>query len=218
MKLSDKVIRAIKKDIAAGKLKKNEKIPSEPELMAIYQVGRSTIREAIKTLAISGILKVQQGSGTFVASKLKDESLAQRLRRAEFEDINAVRSLLEIEIVKLACIHGTAKDMEQIYLHLSQRKSAIDAGDQKKCAVADIAFHISIARAAGNPVLLDLYQNFSSVIQTFFTTRDQENRPDSTVANFAHTQPTHEELADAINNRQQELAAHLTKSILHNNY
>ncbi|MDO7744346.1 MAG: GntR family transcriptional regulator, partial [Pedobacter sp.] len=58
-KLSDKVIIAIKNDIAGGRLKKGQKIPAEPELMELYQVGRSTIREAIKTLAISGILKVQ---------------------------------------------------------------------------------------------------------------------------------------------------------------
>lgn len=213
MKLSDKVITAIKKDIAGGKLKKNEKIPSEPELMAIYQVGRSTIREAIKTLAISGILKVQQGSGTFVASKIKDESLTQRLRRADFEDINAVRSLLEIEIVKLACKNGTEEDLEQLYLHLSQRKNAIDAADQKKCAAADIAFHISIAKAAGNPVLFDLYQNFSSVMHTFFTARDEES-----VAHFAGSHPAHEQLADAINHKEQQLAEQLINSILQNNY
>jgi len=212
MKLSDKVINAIKKDISSGKLKKNEKIPAEPELMDLYQVGRSTIREAIKTLAISGILKVQQGSGTFVASKIKDESLTQRLRRAEFDDINAVRSLLEIEIVKLACAQHTTEDMERVKLQLVQRQKAIDGHQPKKCAEADIAFHIGIAKASGNPVLSDLYQNFTAVIRDFFSEREEN------IEQFAGNQQNHEALAAAISAKNQELAEELTRTILQNNY
>ncbi|WP_435524895.1 FadR/GntR family transcriptional regulator [Chryseobacterium indoltheticum] len=52
-----------------------EKLPIEPELMKIYGVGRSSIREAIKILSIQGILNVQQGVGTFVISKNAHESL-----------------------------------------------------------------------------------------------------------------------------------------------
>lgn len=213
MKLSDKVIDEIKKDIAAGRLKKGEKIPSEPELMELYEVGRSTIREAIKTLAISGILKVQQGSGTFVASKIKDESLRQRLRRADFEEINTVRSFFEKEIVRLAAIHRTEADVETMQSWLNQRRMAIEADNQKKCAEADIGFHLSIAKASGNTVLSDLYQNLASVIHDFFSKRDEEN-----IDHFARSQQSHEELAEAIAKQDQESAEQLLKSILQNNY
>lgn len=212
-KLSDKVIIAIKKDIAAGRLKKNEKIPAEPVLMELYQVGRSTIREAVKTLAISGILKVQQGSGTFVASKIKDETLAQRLRRADFEEINSVRFLLEKEIIRLACKNRTVQDLEEIQLHLEHRKKAITTGQQKKSADADIAFHISIAKASGNIVLSDLYQNFTQVMRNFFSKRDEQE-----VRNFADSHHLHEALAAAIANRDAELAEQLITNILDNNY
>jgi len=213
MKLSDKIITEIKKDIARGKLKKGEKIPAEPELMELYGVGRSTIREAIKTLSISGILKVQQGSGTFVASKIKDESLTQRLRRADFDEINTVRSILEKETVKLACLHRTTADLQQMYLHLKQREKAIEARNQKKGAEADIAFHSSIARASGNQVLSDLYQNLGTVIRDFFSKRDAED-----ISHFANSQQLHEKLAEAIANQDQESAEQLLKSILQNNY
>lgn len=213
MKLSDKVIDAIKKDIAAGRLKKGERIPSEPELMELYDVGRSTIREAIKTLSISGILKVQQGSGTFVASKIKDESLRQRLRRADFEEINSVRSFFEKEIVRLAAIHRTEADIESMRSHLHQRRMAIEANNQKKCADADIGFHVSIAKASGNSVLFDLYQNLSSVIHDFFSKRDEEN-----IDHFARSQQSHEQLAEAIANQDQKSAEQLLKTILQNNY
>lgn len=213
MKLSEKVSIAIKNDIASGKLKKGEKIPPEPELMEIYDVGRSTIREAVKTLAMSGILKVQQGFGTIVASKIKEEPLSQRLRRAEFDEINTVRALLEKEIVRLACIHRTEADLEQMMDLLDQRKRSIEAKQQKKCADADINFHISIAKASGNLVLLDLYENFSKVIRDFFRKRDQDD-----ILNFQSTQVSHEELAKAIASKDQRSAEKLITIILDNNY
>ena len=213
IKLSDKVIIGIQKDIASGKLKKGEKIPAEPELMALYGVGRSSIREAIKTLAISGILKVQQGSGTFVASKIKDETLSQRLKRADFEEINSVRSLLEKEIVRLACQHRSDQDILMMQEHLQQRKKAIDGNQQKKCAEADIAFHISIAKSSGNHVLSDLYENFSEVMRNFFSLRDAED-----IKNFAGSQHLHESLAAAIIQRNPQLAEQLVLTILDNNY
>lgn len=213
IKLSDKVIIGIQKDIASGKLKKGEKIPAEPELMALYGVGRSSIREAIKTLAISGILKVQQGSGTFVASKIKDETLSQRLKRADFEEINSVRSLLEKEIVRLACQHRNDQDILMMQEHLQQRKKAIEGNQQKKCAEADIAFHISIAKSSGNHVLSDLYENFSEVMRNFFSLRDAED-----IKNFAGSQHLHESLAAAIAQKNPQLAEQLVVTILDNNY
>lgn len=212
-KLSDKVITAIKNDIAAGRLKKGEKIPSEPELMDIYQVGRSTIREAIKTLAISGILRVQQGSGTFVSSKVKDETLNQRLRRADFDEVNTVRALLEKEIVKLACLNRNSVDLERMQTLLRKRKAAIDAHDEKKCTDMDIAFHIAIAKASANSILADMYQSFTKVIRDFFAKREDRN-----IAHFTNSQHLHEALAQAIANKDEATAQSLIQNILDNNY
>lgn len=213
IKLSDKIIIEIKKDIASGKLKKGEKIPAEPELMEHYGVGRSTIREAIKTLSISGILKVQQGSGTFVVSKIKDETLSQRLKRADFEEINSVRALLEKEIVKLASQHRSDADLTMMENLLQQRKKAIEEQQQKKCAEADIAFHISIAKASGNQVLSDLYENFTVVMRNFFELRDAAD-----IKHFSSSQHSHEALFEAIKKQDSNLAEQITTDILNHNY
>lgn len=212
MKLSEKVSIAIKNDIASGKLKKGEKIPAEPELMEIYAVGRSTIREAIKSLAISGILKVQQGFGTIVASKIKEEPLTQRLRRAEFNEINTVRALIEKEIVRLACSNHNETDLQQMYHQLEQRQKAIESNQQKKCADADISFHICLARASGNQILAELYENFSTVIRDFFRKRDQDD-----VGHFKNSQAWHEELAAAIAANDPHTADQLLQRILDKN-
>ncbi|GGH56703.1 DNA-binding FadR family transcriptional regulator [Filimonas zeae] len=211
-KLSDKVIAAIQRDIAKGKYKTGDKIPAEPELMAQYNVGRSTIREAVKTLAMSGIVRVKQGDGTYVSDKPKRETLHERLRRADATEINSVRTLLEVEIVRLAATHKTPDDIDAIAHWLDKRRKAIEQEQIKECTDADIGFHLALATASGNSVLADLYKNFTVVIRDFFDKRDA-----GTVHHFAQSHQLHEALFTAVKNGKPDKAAATLQQILANN-
>jgi len=213
MKLCDKVVNQIKEDIGKGTYKAGEKIPAEPELMKLYAVGRSTIREAIKTLAISGILKVQQGSGTTVNNSFQGASIEQRLRRADFDEINAVRSLLEKEIVKLATENHSAEQLNNIETALEKRKLAIHAEQPKECAEADIEFHMAIAHASGNNVLADLYYSFTLIMRNFFSARETQG-----ISYFAMNHYLHEQLYQAIKGKKVNPAIAVLQKILDNNY
>lgn len=212
-RLSDKIIEKIRADIQKGKYKAGEKIPAEPELMQIYAVGRSTIREAIKSLSIAGVLKVQQGAGTFINTDLQTETIDQRLRRADFDEINAVRKLLEEEIVKLAVEHHTPAQLEEIEKYLTARKQAIIAEDRQACTNADLSFHTAIARASSNSVLADLYQNFTATIRSFFTKRELQG-----IGHFAMSHHLHEDLFNAIKAKKKKVALEIIRNILANNY
>lgn len=213
IKLYEKVINLIKEDISQGKYKAGEKIPAEPELMKLYSVGRSSIREAIKTLAISGILKVQQGSGTFVNTSFQEVSIEQRLRRADFDDVNAVRRLLEKEIVKLATQNRTEEQLKEIGLALGNRKLAIEEEDSQRCADADIAFHTAIAQASSNPVLSDLYYSFTLIMRNFFAAREKQG-----ISRFAMNHHLHEQLFKAIKSKKLSQSQSVLQKILDNNY
>lgn len=213
MKLYDKVIENIKADIHAGKFKKGEKIPAEPELMLLYGVGRSTIREAIKTLAMAGILTVQQGSGTVVNQDSENVSIEQRLRRADFDEINMVRALLEKEIVKLATLNHTNEQLKEIEMNLGKRKAAILAGNINESADADINFHMAIARASGNNVLAELYQSFTFIIRDFLAARDKQG-----IGYYAMNHHLHEELFQAIKSRKASRSQQIIQTILDGNY
>lgn len=213
MKLYEKVISLIKKDISQGKYKAGEKIPSEPELMKLYGVGRSSIREAIKTMAISGILKVQQGSGTFINNSFQEVSIEQRLRRADFDDVNAVRRLLEKEIVKLAAQNRTEEHLQEIEQCLENRKLAIQNEDPQLCADADIAFHTAIAKASLNTVLSDLYYSFTLIMRNFFLAREKQG-----ISRFAMNHHLHEQLFKAIKNQKPSQSQSVLQRILDNNY
>jgi DNA-binding FadR family transcriptional regulator len=212
-KLSEKVANRIRQDIAGHKYKAGEKIPAEPELMKLYGVGRSTVREAIKSLAMTGILKVQQGSGTFVNPATQDKTIDQRLRHADFDEINAVRKLLEDELVRLAVKNHTEKDMKEMKRCLENRRLAILAEQRDECVDADIAFHMAIARASLNQVLADLYQSFTSVIREFFSKRETRG-----ISHFAMSHHLHGQLLEAIKSKKEKLAQQLLNKIIENNY
>ncbi len=212
-KLSDRVAAKIRQDIKEKKYQAGEKIPAEPELMKIYAVGRSSVREAIKSLAMTGILEVRQGDGTYIREAGQDITMDQRIRNADFDEINAVRILLEEEIVRLATVNHSPKDLEEIARHLADRKQAILAEDREACTNADIAFHLAIANASGNSVLCGLYQTFTQTIRVFFAKRELQG-----LGNFAMSHHLHEDLYNAIRTKKKNLALEITRHILNNNY
>jgi DNA-binding FadR family transcriptional regulator len=211
-RLFEQISIKIRDDIKEGKFKVGEKIPSEPALMELYGVGRSTIREAIKSLTLSGILTVQQGFGTKVNS-IPTEPIEQRLRSSNFEEINQVRALLEQEIVRLATQNRNKLDLEAINGALEKRKQAIENESRIACANADIEFHLAIARASGNGVLADLYESFTVIIRDFFA-----KRAPSGITHFAMSHHLHLALFNAIKDGNADAAREITTTILNNNH
>lgn len=213
--LAEQVVLRLQKDISSGRYKEGGKIPPEPELMANYGVGRSTVREAVRSLVNAGILRVQQGSGTFVTAVANiQEPLEQRLKKAVLKEVNDVRILLEKEIVRLAALHRTAKDLKQIKAALAGRRHYIFENRYDACAEEDIRFHIAIAMASHNSVLTDLYGTFTHTIRNFFSKRDAARD----VSWFMYTHDWHEQLLAAIEARNAEEAMRITVIILENNY
>lgn len=169
LSLAEQVAGKLQEQVSLGQYKTNDKLPIEPELMKLFGVGRSTVREAIKILANSGLLRVQQGSGTFVENPVAGkEPFEQRLKRASNTHLNEVRELLEMKIAEKAAINRTDKDIAQMEKHLGDRKLAADAGLMEECIEADINFHTSIAEASKNEILADLYRSAAMHLKNWF--------------------------------------------------
>lgn len=208
--LSDAVAEKLQQLITTGKFKVGDKLPSEPELMEYFCVGRSTIREAIRILSYSGILKVQQGIGTFVALQ-NGTSIPwyHRLQSAHGEEINEVRQLLELKIAEKAAIHRTSRQIICMRKHLRERYKAAIANDILKCIDADIAFHMAIADACNNEILCDLYKTIAARLKTFF----QEIFDDT--EQFLCKQELHEQLLQSIINKDVQIARECSAKITH---
>ncbi|MDR6878984.1 FadR/GntR family transcriptional regulator [Bacillus sp. 3255] len=164
-KLVDDVVNQLQKKISEGEIKPGDKIPTEPELMQQFAVGRSTIREAVRVLVHAGLLEKKQGFGTFLkAQSGMQEPLDHRLRRAEILEVYEVRRMLELEISRLAAERRDEHDLEQMRSALDQRLEALEKGDMNTYLNFDVKFHLSIAVASKNSVVVDLYRSFTSAL------------------------------------------------------
>jgi DNA-binding FadR family transcriptional regulator len=191
--LADAVVGRLQQQLSLGIYQPGEKLPSEPELMVQFGVGRSTIREAVRILANTGLLTVRQGSGTIVESQRGiSEPLPQRLRRADAGDLDEVRQLLEIKIAEKAALLRTRKDIVKMKTFLEQRKTAAHSGDTQETIDADIRFHVAMAVAARNEILADLYRTVADQMGKHF------RQSHLTTDDFLSTQHLHEQLLQSI--------------------
>jgi len=189
----DEVVSNLQEQIASGKLKKGDKLPSEPELMQQFGVGRSSIREAIRILATTGLISVKQGLGTFVEMQNGTPiPWYKRLQSSTAEDLNEVRQLLELNIAEKAALNRSQKDIAILKKLLKRRFDAAKKNLPDECIEADIQFHIAIADAAKNDILADLYKNIAAQIKKSFIKAYTDTEL------FVIKHPIHEELLQSI--------------------
>lgn len=199
----------MQRTISLGTVAPGARLPTEGELMVQLGVGRSSLREAVKVLAHAGLLEVRQGDGTYVrATADPSEPLERRLRRAHIRDVFEVRRTLEIEIARLAAARRDAGDLAKLQESLEGRELHAHSHDDPDFIGADLAFHLAVAEASKNPVLVDLYRAFSRAVSEAITTvvADPELRPD--------VSPHHRRLVAAISDGNATRAATVTAQYL----
>jgi DNA-binding FadR family transcriptional regulator len=162
--LADEVTDKLRLMIHSGEWPLQQKIPSEPELMAGLGVSRGTLREAIKALAHSGMLEVRRGDGTYVRATSEISGAAQRMYKDHTQEhILEVRVGLDTQAARLAARNATADHIAAMRALLDLRRDAWNAEDYTAWARADWDFHELVAQASGNPLLLELYVSFGGV-------------------------------------------------------
>jgi len=207
--LADAVVGKLQQRLSLGEFRPGEKLPSEPELMEQFGVGRSTIREAIRILANAGLVSVRQGSGTYVeAQRGIAEPLSQRLRRADAGDLDEVRQLLEMKTAERAAQHRSRKDIEKMKALLKKRDEASKAGDKEGSISADIQFHVAVAEASRNEILADLYKTIAEQMTRHFRATHSDT------GSFIRSQHLHESLLNSIVDQDPRKALHWATKIL----
>lgn len=107
--LADMVAEQLRQQIMEGVYTIGDKLPTEPELMKTFKVGRSSIREAVKLLVNMGIVQVRQGAGTFVAEASDADGGSINMSIADRTELDEVRKILDIAIVEKAVARRTEK-------------------------------------------------------------------------------------------------------------
>jgi DNA-binding FadR family transcriptional regulator len=147
------VAEAIEREIVSGRIAPGEPIGTEADLVKQFGINRSTVREGIRCLEQSGLIR-RESSRRLVASLPRQEKLATRVSRALILHQVTVRELheallvLECGAIELAAIHRTEADLEAIADNLERTRRALTETD--RLAELDTEFHSLIASATGN--------------------------------------------------------------------
>lgn len=163
--LIETAVEALRQRIVSGEWPVGSRIPAEPALVDLLGVGRNTVREAVQSLAHSGLVERRQGSGTYVLSTSElAVTLSRQVADAHHRDVIEVRRALEVEAARLAARRRTAEDVSRLEGLRDERAQALSVGDLDRMVEADLTLHRSIALAARNPLLLTLYENLLDAI------------------------------------------------------
>ena len=186
-----------------------DKLPTEVELSEVLEVGRNTVREALRILMSRNIVTIRQGSGTFLSDKngVADDPLGFTMiedRRKLTEDLIQVRVMLEPPIAALAAQNATEEDircLEQILLDLEEMIENREDYSEK-----DSQFHAQIANCSHNLVMANLVPVITDGVHIFaVSVRETE---------YEQTLLSHRRIFEAIRDRkpveaQQAMHFHL---------
>jgi len=176
LSLADATAAQLEARIAAAEWPIGARLPTETELMTQLGIGRSTVREAVRTLARVGLVQVRQGDGTYVIGRPADnEPLRLRCQRAQLHEIYDVREALDLQAARLAAERRSEEDLVALREHLAARAAAIAARDAQGFADADVAFHQQIVAATQNDMLIDLYRVLGESLVRSLTVHKRES-------------------------------------------
>lgn len=194
--------------IRAGEWPLGHRLPGETLLAAQLGVGRSTVREAIRELAGKGVLDSRQGAGVFVTALDITEDWDVVLRGATIAAVIEARIAIEAEAAALAARRRTPADLRAIRRALAGRRA--DGQSIAEHVDADMAFHRAVIVAAHNAVLTQLFDSFLPRLRLAMIDM-LALRP---VASEDADHAAHEQLADAVADRNPTAAAELSRTHL----
>lgn len=163
--LVDTTIDLMRAQIDDGRWKVGDRIPKEAELAEMLQVGRNTVREAVRVLSHARVLEVRQGDGTYVRLSVDPAEVMRRVTRASLRDHFELRAMLETEAARMAALRRTDDDIMRIADLLERRGDVPGEADLDGFVERDVAFHVAVAHATQNMALAELYRFFAVSIQ-----------------------------------------------------
>lgn len=198
--LVEQAVEQFRNEVTSGRWAVGARIPTEPELVDQFGVGRNTVREAIQSLVNSGLLRREQGRGTYVIS---DSELAGPLGRqlggGSRLHYLELRYALDSAAASLAAAHRTAADVQKLRTLRDRREASWDTDDTDLRANTDLALHRAIVEATHNPLYLKLY---ASMLDVFAAQMRGEENEDEEAAHRHH-----HDLVEAIAERDGAAAA-----------
>ena len=168
-RLYEQIVQQVEESMVKGTLKPGDQLPPERELAEQFGVSRTAVREAVKALREKGLVEAYPGRGTFITdgtSHAIRQTLDRMIRIGQPEGsgyLAEVREILEPEIAALAAIRAD----DQSLAAMREPVAVMDAArnDPDAFIEADLDFHLALAEAAANPLILSLIDSIVALLR-----------------------------------------------------
>lgn len=203
-RLFEQIVKQVEDSILNGQLKPGDQLPAERDLAQRFGVSRTAVREAVKTLREKGLVEAYSGRGTFVTngtSQAIRHSLDLMIRinlQEGSAHVAELRQVLEPEIAALAA----PRIEEQLLATMREAVAIMDRNlhDPEAYVEADLDFHLALAEAVGNPLILSLLDSIVGLL------REQRSRIFNVEGGPERGQFHHKRILAAIEKRDPEKA------------
>jgi GntR family transcriptional regulator, transcriptional repressor for pyruvate dehydrogenase complex len=201
-RLYEQIVQQIEESVQKGALKPGDQLPAERELAQQFGVSRTAVREAIKTLHEKGLVEALPGRGTFITngtSHSMRQSLDRILKSGQPDGtawLVEFREILEPEIAALAATRAGKQDIAA----MREAVHVMDAAqrDPEAFIEADLDFHLALAEAAANPLILSLIDSIVGLL------REQRMQIFYVGGGPARGQMHHKRILDAVERRDSQ--------------
>ncbi|MEN3343403.1 MAG: GntR family transcriptional regulator, transcriptional repressor for pyruvate dehydrogenase complex [Actinomycetota bacterium] len=170
-KVYEQIAEQLLGQIGSRALKPGDSLPPERELTESFGVGRSSIREALRMLESQGVITPANGGAFVVADAANPLNSSLRLlftldERAGMHDLFELRRILECEAAALAADRRSETHLEQMEAAVEEMTAALAAsGRGDRFIEADLSFHLAVAEATGNRLVLHSMQAVRDVVR-----------------------------------------------------
>ena len=168
-RLYEQIVQQVEESIQKGALKTGDKLPPERELAEQFGVSRTAVREAVKALREKGLVEAYPGRGTFIMETSCHPirlSLDRMVKAGQAEGsryLTEVREMMEPEIAALAAERADGEDLAAMRESFEVMEGA--KKDPDAFIEADLDFHLALAEAAANPIILSLIDSIVGLLR-----------------------------------------------------
>jgi len=211
--LADSVRDQLTQLILSGEVPPGGRLPPEPELCRQMNVGRTSLREAIRALQALGLVEVRHGKGTYVrsdANRVVPYADWPRTFHITALDVLELRLAIEPHAAALAAARHDSKGLETIEHSLIAMESALHEDDLAALVLADLIFHQRVVEAGGNPLFVNIMNRTAHLrIESLRASLSRPGRPQR-VLGF------HRNIVEAIRRRDVDGAADAMRAHVQN--
>ena len=206
--LVTEIVESLSTSIREGVFKPGDKLPTETEIMARFDVSRTVVREALSRLQASSLVDTRHGIGTFVMA-----SPAGRNFRIAEQDLSTVADVIQVLELRISLETEAAglAAQRRSPTHLAAMQAALNAFqasmDHDSDAVpSDFQFHMEVARATGNQHFADLMTYLGTMIIPRTRVNTPQSAPEGRLSYLQRVNGEHESIFIAIRNQDPDAA------------